>query len=138
MRNEIRAMREEMQTFLRDTMREFTETLDARDQLRDRGNRRGRERDRDRDRVFNESESGATDEESNPFTDEERRPRYRDVLNHDRADRSWERGFKLDIPEFHGGVRGEELLDWLVAVKEVLEFKRVPDDRRVALVATKF
>lgn len=55
-----------------------------------------------------------------------------------REDRRWELGFKLDIPEFHGSVRGEELLDWLVAVEEVLEFKQVPESRKVALVATKF
>uniref|UniRef100_A0A0D3AGG0 Retrotransposon gag domain-containing protein n=1 Tax=Brassica oleracea var. oleracea TaxID=109376 RepID=A0A0D3AGG0_BRAOL len=56
----------------------------------------------------------------------------------DREDRSWELGFKVDIPEFHCGFRGEELLDWLVAVQEMLEFKRVPEERKVALVATKF
>lgn len=42
------------------------------------------------------------------------------------------------MPEFHGGVRGEELLDWLVVVQEILEFKRVHEERKVALVATKF
>lgn len=29
-------------------------------------------------------------------------------------------------------------MDWLVAVQEALEFKRVPDQQKVALVATKF
>ena len=32
----------------------------------------------------------------------------------------------------------EEFLDWVAAVEEILNFKRVPEDRRVSLVATKF
>lgn len=43
----------------------------------------------------------------------------------------------MELPEFDGGVGGEEFLDWLVAVQEMLEFERVPDQRKVALVATK-
>lgn len=77
--------------------------------------------------------------EENPFAEEGHRlNERRNYPNRDREDRSWETGFKVDIPKFHGGVQGEELLDWLVAVQELLEFKRVPEDRRVALVATKF
>lgn len=53
-------------------------------------------------------------------------------------DTRWEAGFRVDIPEFHGGIRGDQLLDWLVSVEEILEFKGVPEDRKVALVATKF
>lgn len=53
-------------------------------------------------------------------------------------DTRWEASFRLDIPEFHGGIRGDLLLDWIVSVEEILEFKRVPEDRRVPLVATKF
>jgi hypothetical protein len=49
----------------------------------------------------------------------------------------WESGFKLDIPEFNGGLQLEEFLDWIATVEEVLEFKGVPKDRRVSLVATK-
>lgn len=77
--------------------------------------------------------------EDNPFAEEDYRPRNRRAPpRRDREDRSWEYGFKVEMPEFHGGVRGEELLDWLVAVQEMLEFKRVPEERKVALVATKF
>jgi hypothetical protein len=50
----------------------------------------------------------------------------------------WESGFKLDILEFNGDLQPEEFLDWIVAVEEVLDFKGVPEDRRVSLVATKF
>ena len=50
----------------------------------------------------------------------------------------WEFGFKLDIPEFKGCLQPEEFLDWVAAVEEILEFKEVPQDKRVSLVATKF
>ncbi|CAL9232869.1 unnamed protein product, partial [Arabidopsis halleri] len=58
--------------------------------------------------------------------------------DHRFPDTRWEASFKVEIPEFHGGIRGDLLLDWLVAVEEILEFKRVPEDRKVALVATRF
>lgn len=52
--------------------------------------------------------------------------------------RRWENGFKSDLPEFTGSIRGEELIDWIVTVEEIIEFKQVPVNRQVALVATKF
>lgn len=50
----------------------------------------------------------------------------------------WESGFKLDLPEFHGSLKPEELLDWISSVEELLVFKQVPDDMCVPLVATRF
>ncbi|KAG7552418.1 Retrotransposon gag domain [Arabidopsis thaliana x Arabidopsis arenosa] len=51
----------------------------------------------------------------------------------------WELGFKVEIPKFHGGLdQAEELLDWFVTVEEVMDFKKVPNERRVSLVATCF
>ena len=50
----------------------------------------------------------------------------------------WEAGLKIDIPEFHGGLKAEDFLDWLFVVEEVLEFKEVPENKRVPLVATRF
>ena len=49
----------------------------------------------------------------------------------------WVDGFKLDIPEFQGDLQTEELMGQVAAVGEVLDFKEVPEDRRVSLVATK-
>jgi hypothetical protein len=46
-------------------------------------------------------------------------------------------GFKLDIPEFQGDLQPKELMDRVVAVGEVLDFKEVPEGRRISLVATK-
>lgn len=60
------------------------------------------------------------------------------VVRGDFHDNRWEAGFQIEIPEFHGGVKGDVLLDWIVSVEEVLEFKCVPIDRRVPLVAMRF
>lgn len=38
-------------------------------------------------------------------------------------DRRWEAGFKVDIPEFHGNLHADELIDWLHTVEEILDFK---------------
>ncbi|XP_010484739.1 PREDICTED: uncharacterized protein LOC104763013 [Camelina sativa] len=50
----------------------------------------------------------------------------------------WESGFRLDLPEFSGSLKPEEFLDWLSATEELLDFKSVPGDKRVPLVATRF
>ena len=31
----------------------------------------------------------------------------------ERRDRHWERGFGVDIPDFDGGLKGDEFVDWL-------------------------
>ncbi|XP_013624595.1 PREDICTED: uncharacterized protein LOC106330711 [Brassica oleracea var. oleracea] len=43
------------------------------------------------------------------------------------ADNQWTTGFKT--AEFHGNTSAEELLDWIVTVEEILEFKRAPLER---------
>jgi hypothetical protein len=75
------------------------------------------------------------DENGNPFA--ERIVHRHQPLVQAQANR-WESGFKLDIPKFSGALQPEEFLDWIVAVEEVLDFKGVPEDRRVSLVMTKF
>uniref|UniRef100_A0A0D3CDP4 Retrotransposon gag domain-containing protein n=1 Tax=Brassica oleracea var. oleracea TaxID=109376 RepID=A0A0D3CDP4_BRAOL len=67
-----------------------------------------------------------------------RRLFYEDLRQRDNYPNRWEGSFKVDIPEFHGGLRGDDLVDWLITVKEILEFKQVPLDRRVPLVAMHF
>ena len=46
--------------------------------------------------------------------------------------------FKLDIPKFSGGIQPEKFLDSVATVEDILDFKGVPEDRRVSLVVTKF
>lgn len=50
----------------------------------------------------------------------------------------WEAGFRLDIPEFTGSLNAEDFIDWLNMVEKILDFKQVPDDIGVPLVATHF
>jgi hypothetical protein len=50
----------------------------------------------------------------------------------------WGNGFKLNILEFQGDLQVEEFLDWVLAVEEVFEFNRVPNERRVSLVVHTF
>ena len=54
------------------------------------------------------------------------------------ADNQWTTGFKTEIPEFHGNTSAEELLDWIVTVEEILEFKRAPLERCVPLLTMRF
>ena len=70
--------------------------------------------------------------------DDEHRRVYYDDLQRNVVNNRWEQGFKVDIPEFHGGLKGDDLVDWLISVEEILEFKQVPATRRVSLVAMRF
>ena len=83
------------------------------------------------------TESEASDDEDNRFGDDEenvyaRRPRRPPPLQ----DRS-HHDFKVDIPEFEGQLDPDIFLDWLQTVERVFEFKDIPDDRKVKLVALK-
>ncbi|XP_024038267.1 uncharacterized protein LOC112097314 [Citrus clementina] len=53
-------------------------------------------------------------------------------------DRRWESGLRIDIPEFQGSGRPEELLDWINTIEEVFEYKEVPENKLVSLAATRF
>ena len=79
------------------------------------------------------------EQQNHPLVLHDQRQRH-DPQQHEQRhfDNRWETSFRVDIPEFHGGIRGDTLLDWLVVVEEILEFKGVPEDKRVALVATRF
>ncbi|PWA53208.1 reverse transcriptase domain-containing protein [Artemisia annua] len=53
-------------------------------------------------------------------------------------DRRWESGLRVNIPEFDGDTLNPEgFIDWLVAVEEVFEFKEVPENKKVSLIATR-
>jgi len=43
--------------------------------------------------------------------------------------------FKVEIPEFKGKLDPKEFLDWLHKVEWVFEYKDVPEDKKVKLVA---
>lgn len=69
----------------------------------------------------------------NPFTQLDPRDNLRAP-----CDNRWEMKFKLDLPEFNGGLAAAEYLDWIAAVEGLLDFKAVPTNRRVGLVVTRF
>ena len=45
--------------------------------------------------------------------------------------------FKVEIPEFEGQLNPDEFIDWLNTVERVFEYKDIPDDKKVKLVALK-
>ena len=54
----------------------------------------------------------------------------------------WSRGnnnldFRVDIPKFEGHLDPDLFLDWLRMVEQVFDFKDLPDEKKVKLVALK-
>jgi len=45
--------------------------------------------------------------------------------------------FKVEIPKFEGQLNSDEFIDWMNTVERVFEYKDVPDDKKVKLVALK-
>jgi len=45
--------------------------------------------------------------------------------------------FKVEIPEFEGQLNSNDFVDWLSTVERVFEYKDIPDDKKVKLVALK-
>lgn len=46
-------------------------------------------------------------------------------------------GIRVEIPEFTGSTDTTDFADWINAVEEILEYKDIPDQCRVGLVATR-
>ena len=69
--------------------------------------------------------------------EEEIPPRHHRVAATNDDRRRWEAGMRTEIPEFHSSLRPEEFLDWLATVEEILDFKDVPENKQVPLVATR-
>lgn len=80
------------------------------------------------------------EQDENPFADHKQHnhPHRNHIQHRNDDDNRWESGFKVDLPDFQGTSYAEELLDLIAGVEELLECKRVPDERRVALVVTRF
>ncbi|KAI9177035.1 hypothetical protein LWI28_010276 [Acer negundo] len=44
---------------------------------------------------------------------------------------------QTEVPEFQGSLQLEEFLEWVGIVEKILEFKKVPEREKVALVSTR-
>ncbi|GKB44092.1 reverse transcriptase domain-containing protein [Tanacetum coccineum] len=84
--------------------------------------------DEQSENPFGEDDDSSSDEQSG------RRPRR----NQKEDNRRWESRMRVNISDFVGDTLSPEgFIDWLVAVEEVFEFKEVPENKRVSLIATK-
>ena len=52
--------------------------------------------------------------------------------SHDQANSN---DFRVEIPEFEGKLDPEDFLDWLHTVERVFEYKDIPEDKKVKLIA---
>ncbi|GJV49107.1 hypothetical protein Tco_1439319 [Tanacetum coccineum] len=81
-----------------------------------------------------ESENPFFDGDGSSSDEQPDRPRR----NQREDNRRWESGMRVNISEIDGDTLNPEgLIDWFVAVEEVFEFKEVPENKRVLLIATK-
>jgi len=82
-----------------------------------------------------EFEPSEEEVESHPLDssdeEEEQRPKRSRRTTHHAMD------FKVDISEFEGKQNPDDFLDWLNMVERVFEYKDVPNDKKVKLVALK-
>ena len=78
---------------------------------------------RAREQVHNHDVDSSSEEEMPRMPREE--PRFEASANDS----------KVDVPEFEGKLDPEEFIDWLHTIERVFEYKDIPDDRKVKLVA---
>ena len=70
------------------------------------------------------------------------RPRCRPPVHFEENKRQddkkvWELGMRIEVLEFQGGLQPKEFIDWLCTIEEVMEFKGVPEEMKVPLIATR-
>jgi len=86
-------------------------------------------------RESSDSEQDREEGDRNPFasSNDEGRPKARrnKRSSHPSSD------FKVEILEFEGQLNPDEFIEWMNTVERVLEYKDVPDDKKVKLVALK-
>ncbi|TXG46352.1 hypothetical protein EZV62_028147 [Acer yangbiense] len=58
---------------------------------------------------------------------------------HPRFLRNFRSGFdmKVDIPDFEGKMQPDDFIDWFTTVERIFDFKDVPENRKVKVVAIK-
>ena len=76
-----------------------------------------------------EREDKSSESFADPFSRHQPKTEYTD-------NRRQESGLRIDIPEFQGSGRPEELLDQINAIEDVFEYKDVPENKLFLLAAT--
>ncbi|VFQ67259.1 unnamed protein product, partial [Cuscuta campestris] len=74
-------------------------------------------------------------------SDEEEEVPLEDNSSNTARGENYERGandFKVDIPTFEGKNDPDDFLEWLETVERVFDFKDVPEEKKVKIVALKF
>ena len=80
--------------------------------------------------LFGLKKKEASQSEGSPTEDETfRRPR--------RGRRQSTTEFKVDIPEFEGKLDPDDFLEWMQTVERIFEYKDIPDQQKVTIVALK-
>jgi len=78
--------------------------------------------------------------------EEEEQPPSHGSASEEASPRSHRRGrrqmsnfndFKVDIPEFEGKLDPDEFIEWLQTVERIFDYKEIPDDKKVKIVALK-
>ena len=139
---ELRATLENFTTTLRETLLQAVETalttVVQRQQQVNADNQPREEDDTDEDlpeNLFAEAEPRNNRNQVRNVAPAEHQLNRRE---HQPEERRWDMGFRVEIPEFNGNLNTEEFLDWLSSIEEILEYKRVPGDQCVPLIASRF
>ena len=91
-------------------------------------------------RIF-ESPTGSTPEEENNEDVESQHSEYElNEIPRRTPRREWRtpsnpNDFRVELPEFEGKLDPDEFLEWLNTVERIFDYKEVPEDKKVKLVA---
>ncbi|XP_038979894.1 uncharacterized protein LOC120110006 [Phoenix dactylifera] len=86
-----------------------------------------------------EEEGGTTEEDRNTFRDQSLRRgrRSNSSLSHQHRHQFRFPDIRINIPEFEGKMQPDIFLDWLNTIERIFDYKEVPDELKVKIVAIK-
>ena len=87
--------------------------------------------------TINDPEVESNNKDEDEEYEEEVPHRCQRVVAEEKNSRHCEIRIPTEIPKFHGSLQAEKFLDWLATVEEIFEFKGVPENKRVSLIATR-
>lgn len=133
LRNQDRELRRQVQTLVQQMTAMQTQMAE----LADTRQRRGTPEDQSFEDVSSDGDDSSASElrrpEVNPFArrnhERNRAPAERENSRH--------RCFRVNLPEFSGGLSAEFFVDWLDQVERIFAYAEVPEEERVPAVAMK-